>query len=187
MLVALCVLVAAIVSAVMLIDSSIGPLKKTFIVMALFVPASAIYFSFNSYMGWAAHTRIPDGSMLLQVVIYEPKAKNDGHIIVLAQGDVADEPGIFDYVPFAGAPRLYEVPYDPEVAKQFDKARQAIADGNIVTMHDGKMGDGMGVAEARDGQAGDGDQGGAELDYMDRDDQTMKILNPAEVLRKNDP
>lgn len=189
MLVVLAIAVASLI-CVATLGTSIDNVRKCVVVVGLFVAASAVYFSFESYKGWPSDQRRPDTVTLLWVEIYEPKGSDPGHIVIMVRSDstsIREESGIFDYVPLYDAPRLYEVPYDREAATFYSKAQEAIMGGNVVTLENGGGGSSVDGArgEAEAGDAAEGDGGGdAALDYLDRDDTTMRIVSPFEVLRK---
>lgn len=88
---------------------------------------AATYLQLNNMRGWAVPERPEENFKLHWAVIEEPdKAQGrDGVIYLLGQSlgafGVVDEP-----------PRLYALPFDPELAQQIEEAQTEIEDGQPI-------------------------------------------------------
>ncbi len=117
-------LLGALLLALIIASPYAKSLKLSMIILlSLFYVAT--YRNFHNMRGWAVPERPEANFKLHWAVVEEPnKALGEkGAIYILGQKIGAL--GLLEQ-----APRLYEVPFDPELAQQIEEAKSEIEDGN---------------------------------------------------------
>ena len=153
---------------------------KILAIAMMFYISSAVYFSFDSYMGWPAKdVSVPDKMVLMGILIFDKTTRNDGQIFVMgipcSAATSANEclsPNsdtsiltmlspikIFGYVPEKlNTPRLFSFPYTEENRKAFGEARENIDGGGTSMFY--KNGKPAGDQKDETGQDGTGNGDG---------------------------
>lgn len=136
---------------------NVGLLPKLALIAGSFYIASAIYFSFDSYMGWPApltENTVPTNKLqVVWALISEPTQATPGLIEVWVLPDVRiyNDKGVaeskkleawydhfapwkvFGYSPkYLNMPRAFDIPYTREYAEKMSNAQQAIQEGSDV-------------------------------------------------------
>lgn len=154
----------------------------------LFVVASLVYFSFETYKGWPTTEKAVSGEVI-SIYVVEPRGKEPGAIYfwILSPDDedtfIED---LYTYEPKAmhNPPRAHYTPYTKQKAAKFREAQQALESGMIVMMEDVESTDSKASAEqgtaSPDTSNGDSNQGDAE----EYDVPHFKIQDPSQRMRK---
>lgn len=159
---------------------------KAGMLIVMFYMASAIVFSFDSYMGWPARdSAAPNRMVMTGVVIFDKTNKAPGAIFVTGipclgtstisecmESDTNDSVWkgivafkIFGYEPpLLNTPRIFEFEYTPENRKMFADAKANMANGGTSVFRrggkkSGEAGQGEGL-EGNSDEAAEGRKGG---------------------------
>lgn len=146
----------------------------------LFVVATGIYFTFESYKGWSTVEKLNEGYMIATMTV-EPSPTDKGAIYYWA---VSTEPdtGFFKYTQAPSAPRAYVIPYSKEAAQQFADAAAKLKEGYVVMISKGQ-------ADAKNNDEGEGKEGDGEKAnggdiIKDYEVPHLEIVSPDQILRK---
>lgn len=145
---------------------------KFVLVAALFVFASAIYYSFESYKGWPTEEKVISGQ-LVWAQVREPEA-----IYIWVNDDVKPPNNWFEenlrYVPpNRVVPRAYKLPFSKDTAKEYMDAINAIKNGDYVRIE-------YGVERDEYNAAGNGKR------QLEGDtSSTIRIIELQDILKKN--
>lgn len=184
----LALIVYAVLSTIPLYKKSL--LIKLVTITYVFVIASLVYFSFETYKGWPTADRAEKEQQLLAVHIVDPRGKNPGAIYYWVSG--AEEPTHLErlYVYFPSEvdspPRAHHTPYSKKKADKFREAQQALEDGMLVTIE--SMENPGNVGEAKEpvsGESADGNKSANSGDADEYDVPSFRIESPSEKLEKN--
>jgi hypothetical protein len=147
------------VCAATLYWSRIHLLKFAVIAMIAFI-ASAIYFSFENYKGWASQANWPSGQVVAVEIRTPDETVNDkGAIYVWMYLDKRPERDWFVYVPTFREPRVYELPYTSGSEKEWTNAKQALKKGMLVYL--------QGKGQSTEGKNGNPGKEGAQKEFGD--------------------
>jgi hypothetical protein len=158
------------------------------IVTYLFIVASLVYFSFETYKGWPTTDKAEKGE-LISVYIVEPRGREPGAIyfwILPAEDEDTFIEDLYTYEPEAmhNPPRAHYTPYTKQKASKFRMAQEALESGMIVTMEDTSSSDGEASAEPGsappDTSTGESNKGDGE----DYEVPHFKIEEPSQRMRK---
>lgn len=161
-------------------------LLKLAAVTYMFAVASVVYFSFETYKGWATVDK-PTKGELISVYIVDPRGKNPGAIYFWVVGkeelDLLEK--LYTYVPDGEQhPRAHSLPYSKRVADKFREAQEALEGGMIVTLESMEsLGRGEPSA-AKPGKKKGDEKDGSGGDTDDYDVPHFKIEDPSQRLEK---
>jgi hypothetical protein len=153
----------------------------------IFVIASVVYFSFETYKGWATADR-PTKGQLISVYIVDPRGKNPGAIYfwVMSRQELDLLEKLYTYVPGEQAmPRAHSLPYSKRAADKFREAQQALEDGMMVTLENMERVEGSGEpSKAKPGDKKGDEKDGSGGDVDNYDVPHLKIEDPSQKLEK---
>lgn len=162
---------------------------KLVVITYLFIISSGIYFSLNTYKGWPSEQKINSGFMIISLII-EPTADSAGKIYVWIMPDETNTNWLNKIVSYEPkdkyTPRIFEFPYSDEAASEFNKANEAIRNGNYVHIDgEGKIDDGSeGNGVNGNEQEGNGNTPGHNTDSRKYDVPHLTIISPDQANRK---
>jgi hypothetical protein len=153
----------------------------------MFAVASVVYFSFETYKGWATTDRPTKGD-LISVYIVDPRGKNPGAIYfwVVSKQELGIIEKIYTYVPGEEAsPRAHSLPYNKKAAAKFREAQQALEDGMMVSLESMEQSEGRGEPSAsKPGDKKGDEKDGSGGDVEEYDVPHFKIEDPSQRLEK---
>ena len=138
--------------------------------------AIGIQFALPRFAGWPTFEDVPETAIVISVLVDEPTQGNKGAIYLWLSGLKEDESEAIDLDPRevfkvfpSREPRAYALPYSRKLHEKISKAqRQAAKQKGIMRLK---------KDEYREGEDGDDHQ---------NDDIKIEILNPTQVLKKNE-
>lgn len=154
----------------------------------MFAIASIVYFSFETYKGWATVEKPVKGE-LISVYIVDPRGRTPGAIYfwVVGKNDPEFLDWLYTYIPEEDAPpRAHITPYSKKKADKFREAQKALEDGMNVTIESLEQ-EGQGQADptkAKLGEKKPGDKTGSGGDVEDYDVPHFKIEDPSQQMEK---
>lgn len=162
-------------------------LLKLAAVTYMFAIASIVYFSFETYKGWATVEKPVKGE-LISVYIVDPRGREPGAIYfwVVGKDDPEFPEWLYKYAPEEeDPPRAHITPYSKKKADKFREAQQALEDGMNVTIE--SMEDARGEADpskAKPGPKKPGAKDGNGGDVDEYDVPHFSIEDPSQQLEK---
>ena len=125
-----------------------------FVVLAMFVAlANSIYFSLDGVKGWPAEENAEIKGTLASVVIINPSEAGPGSIYIGVF--MKDPPKWYQYDYPRIAPKTFYIRYSNSRASQFEKAKQAMQDGQEVRINGIPPMEGQGEGEEYEGEVSD--------------------------------
>lgn len=153
----------------------------------MFAVASVVYFSFETYKGWATSEK-PVKGQLISVYIVDPRGKTPGAIYFWVVGK--DDPELLDwlytYTPDEDSPpRAHITPYSKKKADKFREAQQALEDGMSVTIESMESAQGQAKPSgAKPGDKSSGSKDGNGGDVEEYNVPHFKIEDPSQQVEK---
>lgn len=117
------------------------------------VLANTVYFSLDGVKGWPAEEPREIKGTLASVVVINPSEKSEGAIYIGVY--LKEDPEWFEYQYPRIAPKTFYVRYSNNRASQFEKAKQAIQEGQEVRINGIPPMEGQGEGEAYTGDMTD--------------------------------
>ena len=106
---------------------------KFFVVALVVIMANMIYFTFDGVKGWPAVEHREVKGTLASVIIINPSEMSEGAIIISLFP--TDEKKWYEYEYPNYAPKTYYLEYSNDRAAEFEKAREAMMQGNEVRIN----------------------------------------------------
>jgi len=126
---------------------------KFFVVAYLTILANGVYFAFDGVKGWPAEEPRAIHGTLASVVIVNPSEKFEGAIYISVF--LKDPHKWYEYEYPRIAPKTFYVKYSNSRASQFEKAKQAMQDGQEVRINGIPPMEGQGEGEEYEGEVSD--------------------------------
>ena len=126
---------------------------KFAVVAYLTVLANGVYFALDGVKGWPAEEPREVKGTLATVVVLNPSEKTEGAIYISVF--LTEDPKWWQYQYPRFAPKTFYVKYSNNRAAQFEKAKQAMEDGQEVRINGIPPMEGQGEGEPYDGEVTD--------------------------------
>lgn len=125
----------------------------------------AVWHSVNSYLGWPSHDPLPPKYMVSWVVIQEPDQKTShpgAFYLWVKEIESTDKDPFLNSMAYRAnsfEPRVYRLPYDPQLHKQMQQMLNQMKKGQVFIggANAGKGGDGKGGKGKGKGKGGKGE------------------------------